>query len=245
MTELFLVRHGQADSSGDNYDQLTPVGHAQAKAVGAWLARNGYSFTEHLHGGLLRQKQTLAAIRQELGTSGDALPAEQENPALAEFDLKVWSAVAGDLRHSNAEFSSALKQWNQARHANAANKGGIFKTLTGMILKEWVRQGADFQGAETFPAFQARVLALINGNTRISGSSDASSADRRILAVTSGGPISLITGEILGTNLSATLRFMRRIYNSSLHHFVLANGSWDLVSFNMVPHLSLAERTLV
>ena len=76
------------------------------------------------------------------------------------------------------------------------------------------------------------------------------SADREIhsskfLAVTSGGPISLITGEVLGLDLAHTLGLMRRIYNTSLHHLVLNEGRWELVSFNSVPHLSVAERTLV
>ena len=56
---------------------------------------------------------------------------------------------------------------------------------------------------------------------------------------------SLITGEVLGLDLAHTLGLMRRIYNTSLHHLVLNEGRWELVSFNSVPHLSVAERTLV
>lgn len=67
----------------------------------------------------------------------------------------------------------------------------------------------------------------------------------KFLAVTSGGPISLITGEVLGLDLAHTLGLMRRIYNTSLHHFVLNNDKWELVSFNTVPHMHLSERTLV
>jgi phosphohistidine phosphatase SixA len=44
MIELIFIRHGQADSAGENYDQLTETGHAQARRVGVWLAANGYQF---------------------------------------------------------------------------------------------------------------------------------------------------------------------------------------------------------
>lgn len=67
----------------------------------------------------------------------------------------------------------------------------------------------------------------------------------RLLAVTSGGPISLITGKVLGLDLAHTLGLMRRIYNTSIHHFATNGDKWDLVSFNAMPHLPLHERTLV
>ncbi len=266
--ELILIRHGQADSAGDNYDQLTATGHEQARRVGAWLATNGYRFAHFLHGGLRRQEQTLEAIRSELAKGDAGLSAWEILPGLAEFDLKVWGIVASALRHGDGgarkpemakagaqhgptEFSELLKRWNKARHENAENKGDIFKQLTGIILAEWVKQGENFTEAESFPAFQRRVLSVLeiqNRWTAMENHSPGAVAEihsSKILAVTSGGPISLITGHVLGLDLTHTLGLMRRIYNTSIHHFVLSAGKWELVSFNTVPHLPLRERTLV
>lgn len=257
MTELILIRHGQADSAGDNYDQLTATGHEQAKRIGHWLSENGFTFTRALHGGLRRQLQTLEAIGGAYTATGQTLPAMEIHSAFAEFDLKVWSIIASGLRHGgrgsrepgmaeataphgHVEFSELLKQWNAARHANAVNKGDIFKQLTGIILAEWVAQGENFAEAESFPAFRRRVLSAMEIHSNGTGG-----ADQRILAVTSGGPISLISGEVLGLDLKHTLGLMRRIYNTSLHHFVYDRNRWELISFNSVPHLSAAERTLV
>lgn len=268
MIELFLVRHGQADSAGDNYDQLTATGHEQARRIGRWLAENGYTFTHFFHGGLKRQEQTLDAIREALATQSSVMPASEIHPGLAEFDLKVWGVVAAALRHGgrgsrepgmaeaterhgHPQFAELLKQWNKARHENASNKGDIFKQLTGIILKEWVRQGDGFTEAESFPAFRNRVLSVLEIHNRATAMENQSpGADLKIhsskfLAVTSGGPISLITGEVLGLDLSRTLGLMRRIYNTSMHHYVLSNNRWELVSFNLVPHLTLQDRTLV
>lgn len=268
MTELILIRHGQANSAGDNYDQLTATGHEQARRVGSWLAANGYSFSRHIHGGLNRQAQTLEAISAQLAPSAASLPAPEIHPGLAEFDLKVWGIVAGALRqggrgsrepgmaeanvrHGHSEFSELLKRWNKARHENASNKGEIFKQLTGIILKEWVKQGEGFTEAESFPAFRRRVLSVLeihNGGTVMDNHNPGTAPEihsSKILALTSGGPISLLTGQVLGLDLAHTLGLMRRIYNTSIHHFALNAGKWDLVSFNAVPHLSLSERTLV
>lgn len=238
--ELTLIRHGQADSSGDNYDQLTTTGHEQGRRVGEWLAKSGFTFTRALHGGLRRQLQTLEAIGGVYTANGRGLPAMEIHSSLAEFDLKVWSIVAGQLRHGHPEFSELLKKWNAARHVNAHNKGDIFKQLTGIILAEWVRQGEDFSEAESFPAFRRRVLSALEIH-----SNEKANGPQHILAVTSGGPISLIAGEVLGLDLKHTLGLMRRIYNTSIHHFIYDNNKWELVSFNSLPHLALPERTLV
>ena len=77
MVDLILIRHGQADSAGENYDQLTETGHAQARRVGVWLAANGYQFDRFFHGGLNRQKQTLEAISAELAL----ISAASDDPA--------------------------------------------------------------------------------------------------------------------------------------------------------------------
>lgn len=251
MVELILIRHGQADSSGDNYDQLTPTGHEQARRVGAWLAANGYGFDRLLHGGLNRQRQTLEGISAELAKNSANLPAMEIHSSFAEFDLRVWGIVAASMRHGHPEFTELFKQWNHARHANAANKGDIFKQLTGHILKAWVAAGDNFTEAESFPAFQKRVLAAMeihsdknpteNHGSLVAGEFHSS----KVLAVTSGGPISLLVGQALGLDLARTLGLMRRIANTSIHHLIYENNQWRVAGFNMVPHLALSERTLV
>ncbi|AFM12334.1 histidine phosphatase family protein [Turneriella parva] len=251
MVELTLIRHGQADSAGDNYDQLTPTGHEQARRVGEWLAADGYRFDRLFHGGLNRQRQTLEAICAELAKSGAVMPAMEIHSSYAEFDLKVWGIIAAKMRHGHPEFAELFKQWNHARQMDAANKGDIFKQLTGHILKAWVAAGENFNEAESFPAFQKRVLAALEIHSDyIAPKNDDLEAARefhscKFLAVTSGGPISLLVGQVLGLDLARTLGLMRRIANTSIHHLIYEKGDWQVAGFNIVPHLSLSERTLV
>lgn len=235
MTELVLIRHGQANSAGENYDELTDIGRGQATKIGAWLARSGYAFDQVMHGGLKRQAETLELIQKEMVVAGQPLAEAEIHPALAEFDLKIFYTLAAEMR-GNAEFAEVLKAWNKARHSDAPDKGDIFKKLMGLVIGEWTRRGENFTAAESFPAFQRRVQSVFEL---------ASDTPRRILAVTSGGPISLMVGGVLGLGTTETLGLIRRIYNTSVHHLALKPGRRDLVSFNAVPHLSLSERTLV
>ncbi|MBS0617715.1 MAG: histidine phosphatase family protein [Spirochaetes bacterium] len=244
MIELLLVRHGQADSAGDNYDQLTAIGYEQARRVGEWLVTHGYTFSRALHGGLQRQEQTLAAIREAYERHGAAFPEIATDAAFREFDIAIWNHLARRLRHGHAEFHALLKAWNVARRENAVNKGDIFKRLTGIILGEWVKLGDSFTEAESFPAFRARVLSAMEIHSH--GASGALDAENHTtLAVTSGGPIALITGHALGLDLKRTLGLMRRIANTSIHRLLFERGEWDTVAFNMLPHMSKEAITLV
>ncbi|GAB4443117.1 MAG: histidine phosphatase family protein [Turneriella sp.] len=241
MTELYLIRHGQADSAGENYDQLTDRGHEQARRIGEWLATHGYQFSRALHGGLKRQRQTLEAIGAEFARRGLSFPQPELHPAFAEFDLRVWAIIAGKLRHGHPEFAGLLKQWNRARHENSPEKGEVFKQLTGIILREWVTLGESFDEAESFPAFRARVLTAL----KLAGDTEPENIPQRVMAVTSGGPIALLCGEVLALPIEQTLRLTRRIYNTSVHTLVSDKSKWELQTFNSVPHLPAADRTLV
>ncbi|MBX3720973.1 MAG: histidine phosphatase family protein [Turneriella sp.] len=236
MTELVLIRHGQANSAGENYDELTETGREQARKVGAWLATSGYTFDQVLHGGLKRQTETLELILGKMPKTAPVFSEAEIHPALAEFDLKIFYTLAAEMRHGNAEFAEVLKAWNKARHSDSQDKGDIFKRLMGLVIGEWTRRGENFTAAESFPAFQKRVLSVFEL---------ASAVPQRILAVTSGGPISLIIGATLRLDTAGSLGLIRRIYNTSLHHLALKDDRRDLVCFNAVPHLALGERTLV
>ena len=236
MTELILIRHGQANSAGENYDELTETGREQAVKVGAWLAATGHTFDRLIHGGLKRQAHTLELILGDVPKKGPPTPAMEIHSALAEFDLKIFYTLAAEMRHGNPEFAEVLKAWNKARHGESTDKGDIFKRLMGLVIGEWVKRGESFTTAESFPAFQRRVLSVFDL---------ASDIPQRILAVTSGGPISLIVGAALGLDTAQSLNLIRRIYNTSIHHIALKDNRRDLVSFNAVPHLALSERTLV
>jgi len=72
---LLLVRHGQGSMGTADYDQLSELGHRQARAAGARLARADLSISQVWCGGLVRQQETARAVLAELGLSGEQIAA--------------------------------------------------------------------------------------------------------------------------------------------------------------------------
>ena len=78
MTELTLVRHGQAGATPDNYDELSALGHQQARQLGQWLLSHQREFSTLVVGRMRRPRETLAGICEIYAQGGRPLPAVEE-----------------------------------------------------------------------------------------------------------------------------------------------------------------------
>ena len=58
MSVLTLIRHGQASFFDANYDQLSPVGERQMRALGEYWARRNLRFDEVCTGPRVRQERS-------------------------------------------------------------------------------------------------------------------------------------------------------------------------------------------
>ena len=61
MTQLVLIRHGQASFGAANYDRLSETGERQARLVGRHLAAAGQHFDVMLAGDLQRARKLAGA----------------------------------------------------------------------------------------------------------------------------------------------------------------------------------------
>src|SRR5438874_2093750 len=88
MSILTLIRHGQASFFDANYDQLSPVGERQMRALGEYWARRNLRFDEVYTGPRVRQERSaqlaVAACRQ----TGQDCPEPVVLGELDEYDLK-------------------------------------------------------------------------------------------------------------------------------------------------------------
>lgn len=132
MAELLIIRHGQASFGADNYDQLSELGQAQSRAVGAHLRQTGWVPDRLVTGTLDRQRQTLAAM-------GFTAP-HDEHAGFNEYDFH-------NLLHT--------RFGGHAPHDVMTDRKTHFRTLRETIL-EW--QSGGIAGAkETWSAFTKRV----------------------------------------------------------------------------------------
>lgn len=133
MSELLVIRHGQASFGQDNYDVLSELGHRQAGAVGALLREINWVPDRTVTGTLNRQRDTLTSMGFSAG---------EEHSGFNEYDF-------GDLL--NARFKGDIPD------LVTGDRRAHFRTLRETVF-EW--QDAAFEGAsETYAAFSERVEA--------------------------------------------------------------------------------------
>jgi len=104
MSQLLVVRHGQAGFDRDDYDQLSDAGARQAALLGQWLSAGGHVFESVARGAMVRHRETLAGIRRGYDDAGTHLPEAVCLSGLDEFDHKdVLAAFAqAEPRHPDA-----------------------------------------------------------------------------------------------------------------------------------------------
>ncbi|WP_299032127.1 histidine phosphatase family protein [uncultured Sulfitobacter sp.] len=79
MAELLVIRHGQASFGAENYDVLSDLGRAQARAAGEWLRSMDWTPDRIVTGTLNRQIDTAV----EMGFA----PVPEEHAGLNEYDF--------------------------------------------------------------------------------------------------------------------------------------------------------------
>ena len=212
MAELFLVRHAQASFGTGDYDRLSELGWRQARWLGEYFAERGAAFDRVLRGSLRRHAQTLAGIGEGLG----AALAHEENAALDEYDSH-----------------SLLRAYCGTQMPQGGDRREHFRVLRA-ALYAWTEGALALEPQERFEAFRERVLAAL-ATIRARGA-------RRVLVITSGGPISTILAGVLGMPARGVVDLNLRTRNTGISEFHFNERAIHCVGFNAVPHLDRPDR---
>ncbi len=215
MGTLYLVRHGQASFGAENYDQLSVLGHQQSLRLGEHWRAQGLVFDAVLTGTLQRQKQTWAGIAQGMGIDDSASTLW---PGLNEYDSE---AVIKTIHPQPLAKPDTPELY---RHH--------FRLLRDGLL-QWMKGQTQPQGMPPYAEFLAGVTgALDHVRTNHEGA---------VLLVSSGGPIAMTVGHVLGLAPEATIELNLRIRNSAVTEFNFNPKRHTLLSYNTLPHLSQPE----
>ncbi len=211
MAEFYLVRHGQASLGSNNYDQLSPMGVEQAEILGRHFAQRGITFDELFTGTQLRHQQTADGILKGIDLD---LPTTRVD-GLNEYDFESLTAAY-------IEQSAALK-----------GKGEIDKKAAYQLLKPallaWCQNQLQGELEENWDNFIARVNNALGTIQQ--------SSSRRILVVSSGGPISAMTHQVLQAPTNMAIELNLQIRNTSFSQFFFNSENTRLASFNNLAHL--------
>jgi broad specificity phosphatase PhoE len=217
MAELYLVRHGQASFGAENYDALSPSGRTQSLWLGEYFAQARLRFDRVVIGTMERHRQTAEGILAGMGGPQIEIA---EDAGLNEYDFHALFAALGE-----AGLPLGLSA--------ASSKRDFYKALQ-QVLQLWADDRLPGRVPETWHQFQTRVQRARAAIQRSGG--------RRVLAVSSGGPIAVTAQQILQAPAATAIALNMQIRNSSVCQYLFKDGAMSLVSFNSVPHLERADR---
>jgi len=100
------------------------------------------------------------------------------------------------------------------------------------VISAWA--SGDINGdIEPFEDFRSRVLAAFD---------DHAQQGRRLLVISSGGPLGIIVQRALGLDIAAMANVMLATMNASFSRFLPREGRTMLLQFNAIPHLEARAR---
>lgn len=217
MAELYLVRHGQASFGAENYDELSASGCAQSRWLGEYYAQSGLTFDRVVTGTMRRHAQTADALLTTMG--GQPVEIVQDAD-LNEYDFRALFSALGE-----SGLASGLLAESSMKH--------FYKGLRQVLLL-WSEDKLPGRVPETWAQFQARVERARLAIQRSGG--------KRVLVVSSGGPIAVFAQQVLQAPAAAAIALNMQIRNSSVSQYVFNDSAMSLVTFNSLPHLEQAER---
>lgn len=213
MAQLVLVRHGQASFGADDYDKLSELGWQQSRWLGEYFRERGGSFDRVVRGSLRRHAETLRGIAEGMGK-----PLEGgEDPRLNEYN-------ADELLRAHLQGAPRPQGGDRREH---------FRILREAMYA-WTDGTLSGHPHERFADFRGRVLGAL---TDLRGG-----AAKRILIVSSGGPISTILADVLGMPLRGVVDLNLQTRNTGITELQAGANRVHCVSFNNVPHLDRPDR---
>jgi broad specificity phosphatase PhoE len=243
MSQLILIRHGQAAAFTADSDRLTELGRRQAEKVGEHFLSRGLQFDE-VHTGMLNRQvesERIAAAAYE--RAGVAWPEPQRAAGWNEYDAgAILGKLAPVLAERDARFAALMNDYR----ANSENRdrNRYFQRMLETVMEHWIAGELAADGVETFAGFHARVSAvrdaiLDGGDDSRAGAARRREGSRTVAVFTSGGPIGACVQLALQAPARMAVHLNWRVKNGSLTEFVFSSSKrLSLDCFNACPHLT-------
>lgn len=224
MATLYLIRHGQANFSGENYDELSAIGQHQAAITGGWLAQRGHH-PQRVYAGTLQRQQHSA--RMALEAAEVDLPIHTL-PGLDELDhqniLGVWRPEFADM--------AALRAWLRTQEQQRR----AFQQVFEAAMRAWLEAAPhDSRYRESWPQFQQRSTQALRQILQ------DSAGCTRVWAFSSGGPMAAICQHLLRMDNAATLGLSWSLANCSITRILWPGQAPEQASIQCVNGFSHLE----
>ena len=229
MSELILVRHGQASFGAESYDKLSDKGVEQVKILSQHWQALGERFDHIYSGTLLRQRET----------AHELLPLVKGEPT-ASVQLTGFNEYNGDplirahLRDMReAGDLSGPAQW-PIQDERLFQR--IFEKATARWIVDDLDPRDDIADFERWSDFKARVYAALDEVMARHGSGS------RVIVSTSGGVIAMALQRVLNFPDDQVIATNWMVRNSAVSRIIYGRGKLSLTQFNNLAHLETPEK---
>jgi broad specificity phosphatase PhoE len=234
MTTLHVIRHGKAMAGAERYDQLHAIGEAQSRLLGQQLQQKQVVFDAVYCGPLVRQRDTLAHMRDAAGEVGAAWPQAVILAELAEAPIEALARHCMTERlASDPVLASLMSELFSGKRGPSDT--AFFESVLAHVVGLWLGGDVPVPGVETAPEFGRRVRAALD--IMLGNGADG----RHIAVVTSNGVIGWLAGYAKSETEPERQCLFRRLFNASVSRFKAENGRLELSAWNDIDHLADSE----
>lgn len=225
MSELYLIRHGQASFGKENYDALSEKGVVQCRILGKHFKDIGLSFDAVYSGTLIRQSETARHVMKCLEskfTGPEILEGLNEYhtadiikyylPGMIKEDPSLEEAAAGIFTDRKA-----------------------FQRIFWGAMKRWYKDSGP-EGIESRSEFAGRAVSALGTIMK------ENSAGKRAAVFASGGSITACVQHVMGLPDTVTIETGWQMVNCSVTRIVYSGMKATLHSLNSYEHLLLAGK---
>ena len=234
MSQIYLIRHGQAGTR-DDYDRLSELGQEQTRRLGAWLAREGVGFDQVLSGGLRRQRETAELALGVMAAAGQPQPEPEIDPEWNEFDLDaVYASIAPRIAGEHPEYRAHFEAVERSMNDAEAALHRQWTAADSAVVLAWM-EGRFACAGESWADFTLRVRAGLAKPLA------EARAGRRVAVFTSATPVAISLGQLYPMDARGTLRLGAGSFNTNVTILNVKDGEPSLAAFNWVAHLEKPE----
>ena len=231
MTRITMIRHGQASILSENYDQLSDLGKEQADLLGEYFAANNIHFDRVVMGPLFRHKQTTEGIQKGYISRNMDFPEIEMMEAFREHQGPAVVRELGPKLHAAGDERAVqiMSMPTETRTDKIRQHLRMFEYIT----KKWVTGAYDEMASEhqSWADFTQKVLNGIDEIVK-------TSPNQHVAVVSSGGPVSVLVGNVLGMSQEKIMEMNWMIENSSFSEVHISSKRRSIRNFNCYNHIT-------
>lgn len=221
MSELYLVRHGQASFGASDYDKLSETGHEQAAILAEYWRSIDARYDAIYSGSLKRQLSTAEGLAAQVDASSPIV--------LEGFNEYVSHHILDAYREQYARADGFVIEGEG--YASGLKDRKFFQRFLEKACQRWVQGELESELIEPFPLFKQGVCDALEEVMA------ANSKGRRVVISTSGGVIAMAVQSVLGMPDEQAINLNWMVFNTSITRIPFSGSRRSLSVFNAIPHL--------